>query len=478
MKMNIRVALFITTLLFIFSIKITAQHKKTPIPFQTIKGIVYDSETQKPIKNVTIFEEKNNYNSFTDDKGAFTFKVATGRKTIVFSHLGYESKISSIFLNASQEHEMVIFLEPSLTSLSEITLQQSLFQKEKTINPFIYSSGRSFSTEEAYRYAGTLGDPARMARAYPGVIPSNDNRNDIVIRGNSPIGLLWRVDGIEIPNPNHFGNVGLTGGTVTLLNPKMMTNSDFISSAFPVEYGNATAGVFDVKLKKGSTKKHEFRVGTGWNGLELAAEGPIYKNNSYIASYRYSFLDIIDEIGLDFGVLPKFQDFTTKLDFDLSEKLTLSVLGLWGISLINIDERETITASNSIGTVVNTGSDTYIGSAKFVYKPSYQTNYIFNISVNSAEYSSKIDEFNTNDNTSLKRIVDTYSLEKKYSVFTQFETYKIKNNHLKIGFRADLFDLDFNQQVIDDKNIKTVAKQNFKKTKFIVRCFATINFRL
>ena len=459
--MNYKASLILVLLFFNFYAK--AQEEKEPV-LQTVRGIVYDNETQKIISNVSVFEEKApSFGVITNSKGEFTLQIPIGRKSIIFTHLGYQSKIINLFLNTSQASELTVFLEPSIVDLSEVTL----FQKEKKSNKFVFSGGRSFSTEEAYRYAGTLGDPARMVRAYPGVIPSDDNRNDIVIRGNSPIGLLWRVDDVEISNPNHFANTGLTGSTLTLLNPKMITNSDFILSTFPAEYGNATAGVFDLKLKKGNSENREFRVGVGWNGLELASEGPFSKkstnNNSYIVSYRYSFLDLINKVGLDLGVLPKYQDLTTKLDFNLSETLELSVLGLWGTSQIMLDEREN-NEDIAIGQVVNTGSDTYIGSAKLIYKPNDQTNYIFNFSINSSKSSSQIDEFNTL-NSSLRRIAHTHSLEKKYAFFTQFETFKIKNNHLKIGVRADLFDLDFDQRFLFNENIglETAVNQEGRK---------------
>lgn len=345
-------------LLFLLSLKSTAQNSTQYSINKTINGLVYDNETKKPIPNATVYEEKKpQKGTITNNEGNFQLKTSTGRNTIIITHLGYQPKIVSKFLTTSQNNDLIIYLEPAITKLSKITLKHTLYQKEKTNNNFIFGNGRSFSTEETSRYAGTLGDPARMVRAYPGVIPFNDDRNDIVIRGNSPTGLSWRIDDIEIPSPNHYGNIGLTGSTVTILNPKMITNSDFILSAFPTEYGNATAGVFDIKLKKGNTKSHDFRIGTGWNGLELAAEGPISKKrHSYIASYRYSFLDLINKAGINTGILPKYQDLTTKLEFHLSDKLKLSTLTLWGTSSISLNDKDNDLTN---GEIINTSSDLF-----------------------------------------------------------------------------------------------------------------------
>ena len=116
-----------------------------------------------------------------------------------------------------------------------------------------------------------------MAANYAGVSGTNDSRNDIIIRGNSPIGILWRLNGIDIPNPNHFGNAGTTGGPISILNNNTLGNSDFITGAFAADYGNATSGVFDLKMREGNNEKKEFTAQIGFNGFELGAEGPFSK---------------------------------------------------------------------------------------------------------------------------------------------------------------------------------------------------------
>ncbi|MEZ4901204.1 MAG: TonB-dependent receptor plug domain-containing protein [Spirosomataceae bacterium] len=138
-------------------------------------------------------------------------------------------------------------------------------------------SARTFSVEETQRYAAAINDPARMATAYAGVITADDGGNNIVIRGNSPNGLLWRMEGVEIPNPNHFSSLGAAGGGVSILSAQVLTNSDFMTGAFPAEYGNALSGVFDLKLRKGNNQKHEYTFQAGLLGLDVAAEGPFSK---------------------------------------------------------------------------------------------------------------------------------------------------------------------------------------------------------
>ncbi|MBK7028488.1 MAG: TonB-dependent receptor, partial [Bacteroidales bacterium] len=191
-------------------------------------------------------------------------------------------------------------------------------KKDESNNKMATVSARSFTVEETEKFAGSRGDVARMAMNYAGVSAANDQRNDIIIRGNSPSGLLWRLEDIDIPNPNHFAEGGTTGGPVGMLNNNLLQNSDFFTGAFPAEYGNAMSGVFDLKLRNGNNSKHEFLFQTGFNGFEVGAEGPISKakQSSYLVNFRYSTLQLMGNI-IDMGTagIPKYQDVSFKLNF-------------------------------------------------------------------------------------------------------------------------------------------------------------------
>jgi hypothetical protein len=179
-------------------------------------------------------------------------------------------------------------------TLDDVTVRPDI-RKDQAINEMAVVSARSFTIDETERYAGSLGDPSRMAANFAGVTSVSDQRNDIVIRGNSPLGLLWRLEGLEIPNPNHFGSIGTTGGPISMLNINHLTNSDFYTGAFPAEYGNALAGAFDIRMRNGNNQKHEFMGQMGFNGFELGAEGPFSSNSqaSYMANFRYSTLEVL-----------------------------------------------------------------------------------------------------------------------------------------------------------------------------------------
>jgi len=118
-------------------------------------------------------------------------------------------------------------------------------------------SARAFTVEETQKYPAAINDPLRMATNFAGVASLDDGMNQIVIRGNSPTGLLWRMEGIDIPNPNHFAAKGSSGGGISILSSQLLSNSDFITGAFAADYGNALSGVFDLNLRKGNNEKRE-----------------------------------------------------------------------------------------------------------------------------------------------------------------------------------------------------------------------------
>jgi hypothetical protein len=198
--------------------------------------------------------------------------------------------------------------------------------------------------EQTERFAGSLGDPARMVANYAGVMAGNDSRNDIVVRGNSPLGILWRLEGVEIPNPNHFGAQSTTGGAVSMLNSNLLVRSDFLTGAFPAEFGNAVAGVFDLNLRSGNKNKYEFTGQVGFNGFEAAAEGPFQLEKSalkgsFLFDYRYSTLDLVSKMGFDLGTgtaIPEYQDFCLLIDLPTRNTGRFKLVALTGKSQIRL----------------------------------------------------------------------------------------------------------------------------------------------
>ncbi len=330
----------ISILFFLLSLMLYSQPIK-----QNIRGVVKDDFSEIPLANVNVLLSNDTLQTgtITDQNGSFLIEgVPVGYYDITFSLIGYESRqFSRIRLVSSHEFYLVVNMQTSVELLEEATVVSSS-RKDRPTNPRALVSSRSFTLEEANKYAGSYGDPARMAINYAGVLPARDNRNDIIIRGNTSNGLLWRIDDIEIPNPNHFGTIGSSGGPITIINNNLLRTSDFYTGAFPAQFSNATAGVFDLKMKPGNPDKHNNWAQLGWNGVELGSEGPLYKdaNLTYAAGYRYSFVDLLAKMGLNLPEAVRYQDMSVKLNLPNTSAGNFSLTAMGGKSNIGIKDSD------------------------------------------------------------------------------------------------------------------------------------------
>ncbi|MFN3939557.1 MAG: carboxypeptidase-like regulatory domain-containing protein, partial [Chitinophagales bacterium] len=322
---------------------------------QTIKGKVIDNQSNEtlPGANVIVVGSNPVIGTSTDANGEFKLlNIPVGRVTLQISLIGYEMVVlHNLELTSGKELYVEVGMIEQIILINEVVISASQ-GKAEAINEMSTVSTRQFSIEESQRFAGARNDVSRMAQNFAGVRGANDAVNDIVIRGNSPVGLLWRLEGIDIPNPNHFGDFGSTGGPVSMLNNNVLANSDFLTGAFPAEYGNAVSGVFDLRMRKGNNEKHEFLGQIGLNGLELGAEGPFSKNSkaSYLINYRYSTLGVMSALGINFGTgtaIPFYQDIAFNLNFPTEKAGILNVWGLGGINEIDL------ISSNAADTVDN-----------------------------------------------------------------------------------------------------------------------------
>lgn len=310
---------------------------------QTVKGTVTDRQSELPLVGVAVevLLENAARGTVTDLDGQFVFTdVPVGRQALRFSYLGYETvTIPNILVTAGKESVLQISMEESVLEMNEVVVTATV-EKDKAQNELATISARSFNLEEVTRYSGGRNDVARLAGNFAGVAVADDSRNDIVIRGNSPTGVLWRLEGIPIPNPNHFSTLGTTGGPVSALNPNLLSNSDFLTSAFPAEYGDALAGVFDIGFRSGNKDKYEFMFQlAAFSGLEAMVEGPLSpkNNSSFLLSYRHSFVQIADQLGIPIGTnaTPDYRDLSFKVDLGNSKAGKFSFFGIAGNSKID-----------------------------------------------------------------------------------------------------------------------------------------------
>lgn len=306
-------------------------HANAQVVTSKIQGRVIDKSTESPIPfaNIGITNPPLNLGTISDAQGEFLIdNVPVGRCVLQVSYIGYATlEISDVLVTSGNNPLLIIKLEESTYSLDEIVVRPKL-EKEKPINNMATVSAKQINMEEANRYAGGFDDPARLVTSFAGVVGGAGDNNAVSVRGNSPKGTLWQIEGIPVPNPNHFAEItGFGGGGITALSSKTIGNSDFFMGAFPAEYGNALSSVFDLSIRTGNTSEFQHAVQAGFFGLDVGSEGPININakSSYLFNYRYSTLALFD-LGLD------YQDLSFKFHFPTQKAGNFT---FWGLGLID-----------------------------------------------------------------------------------------------------------------------------------------------
>jgi len=307
---------------------------------QTIRGTVVDAESKFPLPDAMLICD--NVQAFSDEYGQFEMDVEIGRKIVAVQLFGYEPTSAVVELNSAKQAVIRVAMTESTVKLDEVEVVAA--PRGEVKNEMAVVSARKFSVEETNLYAGSRGEPARMATNFAGVQGSDDTRNDIVVRGNTPAGILYRFEGINIPNPNHFAIPGTGGGPVTILNNKYIQSGDFYTGAWPGEYGNAIAGVFDLEMRDGNNATpFEGSFQFGLLGVELMAEGRLGKEKpnapSYLVLGRYSTLGMASTLGIPLGTtaIPNYADGAFRLTFPQKDGSKLSFWGMGGTSNLVID---------------------------------------------------------------------------------------------------------------------------------------------
>ena len=455
-------------IIFIFNSKAEGELGYT----QSIRGRIIDKDSEMALIGATIILLGTNppIGTVSDNNGEFTLEsVPIGRQGIKVSYIGYNSAVlKNILLEPGKQLVLNISLIEQVITTEEVVVK-AFTRKDKAINKMASISARSFTVEETERFAGSLGDPSRMVSNYAGVSMINDSRNDIVIRGNSPVGLLWRLDGVEIPNPNHFGAAGTTGGPVSMLNNNLLTNSDFFTSAFPAEYGNALSGVFDLKMRNGNNQKNEYLGQIGFNGYELGAEGPFVKGKqaSYLANFRYSTLEIFNMMGIDMGTgtaIPQYKDLTFKLNFPRTKLGNFSIIGLGGLSYIELHDSEVAEMNDSDdqnynygGIDLDYGSDMGIIGFSHLYFINEKTRIETKISAQGFRGTTYIDSLDFDSSGSIiqnsnYKFYESEMSEIKYTIASHIKKKFNSKNNAQAGIYLDMYKINYIDSVRDNES--------------------------
>ncbi|MBL7986527.1 MAG: TonB-dependent receptor [Chlorobi bacterium] len=326
-------------LLLLAAATTTAQEtEQQSTPTQTVKGEVMNLQTGAPVAGATVAVAGTTLGGISRPDGSFRIEqVPVGRHVVRVSSVGFQPITTDIIVTSGRQVVLSFQLQESVMQSKELVVTANSDDPFKPINEAALVSADAFTVDEVSRYAGARDDPARMAQNFAGVLGSTGLRNDIVIRGGSPTELLWRIDGIEIPNPNHFATQGGTGGPVNAINTNLLANSDFLTGAFPAEYGGRLSGVFDLRTRRGNDERYEAVAQMGFAGFEGMIEGPV-PAGAFIASYRRSTLQVFDGLSIPIGIdaVPKYWDGMAKIDLTPTDRDQISLMALAGVSDIDL----------------------------------------------------------------------------------------------------------------------------------------------
>lgn len=449
---------------------------------QTIKGTVTDAVVGGPVTGATVvlLNSEPRIGVTTDINGRFELsKVPLGRQSVEISFVGYHTRVfSNLLVVSGKETYLDVRLEEKVNEIGEVVVNASA-KKTGTQNELAMVSARTFSVEETERFAGSLGDPARMVANYAGVMTQNDSRNDIIIRGNSPSGVLWRLDGIEIPNPNHFGAQGTTGGPVSMVNNNLLSNSDFLTGAFPAEYGNALAGAFDLNFRSGNTAEYEFTGQVGFNGFEFGAEGPLSNNEggrnaSFITNFRYSTLELMHKMGFNIGTgtaVPEYQDLTFLVDIPGKKYGRLKLFGLLGDSFIGLGRDLTDTLENQYnqkGQATDFGARLGVAGITHTYYFTEKTRLKTTLSWQHSRSEAEIDSIKSDSFTPYIRQNQT---ENKLSFSTQLRKKFSSADNASIGLIIDNYHINYLDSIYDNVYSEFITYTDIKGSLNLYRLY-------
>jgi len=463
---------------------------------QIIRGNVVDNESSFPLQGIKIelFGDNDSIPLFkvvSDIDGHFEFLNApVGKYRLDAKNSLYDYFSTIIIVNSGKETVVQISLIEKFIEKDEIIVVAR--KKNEVINEMALISAQKFSVDETNRYPGSRSDPARMASNFAGVQGADDSRNDIIIRGNSPLGVVWKVEGIDIPNPSHFATSGSTGGPVSILNNKILGNSDFFMSAFPAQYGNSNAGVFDLKLRNGNNHTHEFTGQFGFLGTEFMVEGPMSKSkkSSYLIMGRYSTLSLFQKMNINIGTdaVPVYGDLAFKFNWTLKNGGNVSFFGIGGKSQIAIKISEQKKYSTEF--YGEGDRDQYFGTSMgvsgLVYKKTLSEK-TFITSTIAVSYDQQNAHHNILkrhlDATGTNIIVDSinplmgyYFKTTKTSGFFSVNHKMNKNHLIKAGFNFEGYYFDQLDSV--NLNYQFINRWNYKGTAMLLQPFVQWKWRM
>ena len=440
---------------------------------QTVKGKVIDRTTHEELLGAHIIQLGSDpiVGTTTGIDGTFILEnVPVGRQSFEIRMLGYESYFATeILVSSGKEVVLDVSLKEIASSLNEVVVVYKA-EKDKAINEMATVSSRQFTVEETQHYAGGLSDPARLVSSFAGVASPSISSNGISVRGNSPVGLLWRIEGVEVPSPNHFADLSIAGaGVLTVLSSQVLGNSDFMTGAFPSEYGNAISGVFDMNLRSGNSSKREHTAQLGILGVDFATEGPFRKNNdaTYLVNYRYSTLALIGAfLPSDAGIL-KYQDLSFNIDMPTENKGKFSLWGFGAYDAINMEAADSAEWTPDSDRE-NSQTSMYMFASGLNHKLNLSTRAFLNTSLAFTGNGLSFKEQYVEDNLQEVPRSDAQKNNYKLSLQSSISSYLGDRHFNRTGFYLNnrSYDLDINHAEKEENVVSNIAKEKGQSVLF------------
>ncbi len=451
---------------------------------QTVRGTVTDKISETPLPGAAVVLVGSNplVGTTTDVDGNFKLtNVPVGKQSIKVTYIGYkEMVVPNITVNSGKELVIKVTLEENVIQGKEVVITDKA-DKNKPLNDLSVVSVRTFSVEETQKYAAAVNDPSRMVTSFTGILSTDDGNNQISIRGNSPNGLLYRMEGVEIPNPNHFSNVGTVGGGVSILSSQLLTNSDFSTGAFASEYGNVLSGVFDLRLRKGNNERHEYTFQIGVLGIDAAAEGPFKKGygGSYLINYRYSTLGVLSKIGVNIGdAVTTFQDLSFNLSFPTKKAGNFTLFGFGGLSKQTTEAKRDTSLWDDIFLRKNSLFYANTGAVGITHTlPLNDKAYLKTVLVGSGTGNGYKEETLSSDFNPYQTYNEKFG-QTKYTLSSAL-TYKFNTHHsIRTGVILNQLFYGLNQKYLDDSTNLFITQLNSKGNTQTLQAFGQWNYRI
>ena len=303
-----------------------------------LTGKIRDQTTQKVLADakISIFGQIGK-NTTSGPKGEFSLSLPTGSYSLQVTHPNYQTVVrTDLVATIGRNRPLVIELSKMIFLLDQVEATPNFF----LTRPNASTSSYNFSFEEIRRSAGGAEDIHRVMRALPGIFSTSDGINALVVRGGHPRENLTLLDGIEIPNSNHFGDQGTSSGGISMINLDFVRECSFYTGGFPAKYGDKLSSVMDIKFRDGNKDRWQADIYSGFAGFGAMVEGPLFsQKGSWMASARRSYLDLLVDVlpsSLSVTAIPNYSDFQAKITYDLSNTDTIDLIGIGGSDKMKI----------------------------------------------------------------------------------------------------------------------------------------------